>query len=146
MKTMSCPWLRLVSLCCVLLILALFGLNRIRIRNPWVQEYLPGTGNIKGHVDAADYLERGEAFAIGADENGYAVFKHPYRALDALSRKYRKTLWKIRLQNLLPRLDYGNFRLYWRHTDHPAWATTEAEREDTVFLLRFFDIYENSFK
>ena len=146
MKTKSRPWLRLVLLCCVLLVLTVFGLNRIRIRNPWVQEYLPGTGNIQGHVDAADYRERSEAFAIGADKNGYAVFKHPYRALNALSRQYRGILWKIRLQNLLPRLDYGNFRLYQHGTNHPAWATSEAEQADTSFLLRFFDIYENSFK
>lgn len=132
-------------LLCVLLLL-LCAANPIVVKHPWVQEYLPGQGNIKGHVNTAKYLAVSEDFAIGANAAGYAVFKDPYRALRTLSVEYADTLGKLRTQNLLPRLSYGNYRRYQRVSWNPAWAATEEERRDAAFILGFFDIYENSFE
>ena len=52
--------------------------NKIII-NPSVQEYAAGQGNIKGNVPVEEYISISEDFAIGADKNGYAVFKDPVK-------------------------------------------------------------------
>ena len=36
---------------------------------------MAGQGNIKGNVPVEEYISISEDFAIGADKNGYAVFK-----------------------------------------------------------------------
>ena len=58
------------------------------IINPSVQEYMAGQGNIKGNVPVEEYISISEDFSIGADENGYAVFKDPEKALDKLMELY----------------------------------------------------------
>jgi beta-lactamase regulating signal transducer with metallopeptidase domain len=140
-------WVTLAALLLVIAVTAVCAANPIMIRNPWVQEYVPGQGNIRGNVDTAKYLAVSEDLAIGADKEGRAVFKDPYKALRALAREYGSTLGKLRLQNLLPPLGYGNYRRYLAASiGTNPWAATEEERRDLAFLRGFFDIYENSFE
>ena len=75
------------------------------------------------------------------------MFKDPYKALRTLSREYGSTLRKLRLQNLLPPLGYGNYKRYYEASVRSnPWAVTEEEKQDVVFIRGFFDIYENSFE
>ena len=52
-----------------------------KVAHPYVKEYVAsyktGSANVKT-------FEHGEEFAIGADENGKAVFKDPQKAFEAL--------------------------------------------------------------
>ena len=140
-------WITPAALLLVIVVTVICSANPITIRNPWVQEYVPGQGNIRGAVDKAKYLAFSEDFAIGADAEGYAVFKDPYKALRALSREYGSTLGKLRLQNLLPPLGYGNYKRYYEASARSnPWAVTEEEKGDLTFIRGFFDIYENSFE
>ena len=50
------------------------------------QEYVAGTGNIKGDVDVKYYESHGEEFAIGANRQGYAVFKDPRAAMNCICK------------------------------------------------------------
>ena len=133
----------------VLLIAAVFllpGFSFVyRVKNPCVQEYLPGVGNIKGNVNTERFLTVSEDFAIGADHDGNAVFKDPAKALRALREHFGKTLLEIRLQNLLPGLSPITCKRYKQAAFEPAWASTNSEKPDAAFVLGFLDIYENSF-
>ena len=138
----------LVSGIALLLIAALLlpGFSFVcRVKNPWVQEYLPGVGNIRGQVDTERFLAVSEDFAIGAGRDGKAVFKDPAKALRALRKHYGKTLREIRLQNLLPGLSPATCRRYKQAAFAPAWASTDSEKQDAAFVLGFLDIYENSY-
>ena len=44
-------------------------------------EYVAGSNNVKGDVDVKYFSDKGEAFDIGANKNGYAVFKDPQAAM-----------------------------------------------------------------
>ena len=57
-----------------------------KVTNPCVQDYVAGQGNIRGNVNVEDYYERDARFAIGAGEDGYAVFKDPGEAFAAQVR------------------------------------------------------------
>ncbi len=140
-------WVTLAALLLVIAVTVICAANPITIRNPWVQEYIPGQGNIRGAVDTAKYLAVSQDFAIGASADGYAVFKDPYKALRALSREFGSTLRKLRAQNLLPPLGYGNYRRYLTASARAnPWAVTEEEIRELAFIRGFFDIYENSFR
>jgi hypothetical protein len=140
-------WVTLAALLLVIAVTVICAANPITIRNPWVQEYIPGQGNIRGAVDTAKYLAVSQDFAIGASADGYAVFKDPYKALRALSREFGSTLRKLRVQNLLPPLGYGNYRRYLTASARAnPWAVTEEEIRELAFIRGFFDIYENSFR
>ena len=43
-----------------------------KVAHPYTQEYVAGRGH--GNVKVQEFLDHGEEFAIGADENGKAVF------------------------------------------------------------------------
>jgi beta-lactamase regulating signal transducer with metallopeptidase domain len=140
-------WITQAALLLVIAVTVICCANPIVVKHPWVQEYVLGQGNIRGAVDTAKYLAVSEDLAIGADAEGRAVFKDPYKALRALSREYGTTLGKLRLQNLLPPLGYGNYRRYYEASARSnPWAVTEEEKGDIAFLRGFFDIYENSFE
>ncbi len=116
-----------------------------RIRNPYTQEYKPGQGNIKGNVDVEKYMSIDSRFEIGAAADGYAVFKDPDNAYDALVEKYAEGIWLIQKEfNLLPltRTNYDSYGVY-------GWQTTtgtEEQQEQAAFVSSFIDIYENSFE
>lgn len=69
----------------------------------YTQEYIVGTGNIRGEVNVAKFLEYHEDFEIGANQYGYAVFKNPEKAFKTLKREYSKGIKCIQREfNLLP--------------------------------------------
>ena len=65
-----------------------------KVAHPYVQEYVAGREH--GNVKVQDFLDHGEEFAIGADENGKAVFKDPQKAFEALVRDYSDGINLIR--------------------------------------------------
>lgn len=107
------------------------------VKNPWVQEYT-------GTVDKAKYENISPDFAIGADENGQAVFKDPEKAFVAFTDLYADTLEQIQqAYDLLPitAQDYEDYKTFgWQFT-----GGTPAEQERASFASKFLDIYENSF-
>ena len=82
----------------VLILAAVFVFNgKInKVTNPCVQDYVAGQGNIRGNVNVEDYYERDARFAIGAGEDGYAVFKDPGEAFAALREHYPEGISLIR--------------------------------------------------
>ena len=107
------------------------------VKYPWVQEYT-------GTVDTAQFESISPEFAIGAAENGQAVFKDPEKAFAAFTDLYADTLEQLRQAFDLPQLtaqEYEPYKTYgWQLT-----GGTETEQERATFVSKFLDIYENSF-
>ena len=114
------------------------------IRNPWVRDYIPGGDGILGSVDPEQYESISEAFAIGADRYGRAVFKDPHKAFDTLKVLYTEGIALIQEQNDLAPITPKNYSAYkkfgWQITSGPEEAQQQAK-----FVSKFLDIYENSF-
>ena len=108
------------------------------------QEYAAGTGNIKGGVDTAYFAGLSEDFEIGANKDGYAVFKDPAAAYAAFLKNYGAGLALIQRECGLEPLSHENYGMYkaygWQVT-----TGTEEERRQAAFVSSFMDIYENSF-
>lgn len=114
------------------------------VKHPYVQEYTPGEGNIQGNVDVDYFLERDERFAIGADEDGMAVFKNPDEAFDALVENYSAGIALIQEEYDLEELTREDYTAY----SNLGWQVTTGtpeEKEQAAFVSGFFDIYENSY-
>ncbi len=115
-----------------------------KIRNPWVQEYIPGQEGILGTVDKAQFESVHPDFAIGADQYGRAVFKDPEKAFDTFTELYAQAISLIQQEQGLRPISEDNYKLYqkfgWQLT-----SGTDALREQAAFVTRFLDIYENSF-
>ena len=107
------------------------------VKHPWVREYT-------GTVDTAQFESISPEFAIGAAENGQAVFKNPEKAFAAFTALYADTLEQLRQAFDLPQLtaqEYEPYKIYgWQLT-----GGTETEQEQAAFVSKFLDIYENSF-
>ena len=103
------------------------------------------SGEHQGNVNVEDYYERDARFAIGAGEDGYAVFKDPGEAFAALREHYPEGISLIRKEFhllWLSKLNYPSYQTYgWQAT-----TGSEEARQQAQFVSRFFDIYENSFK
>lgn len=111
----------------------------------YTQEYIAGTGNIKGDVKIEKFLAENEAFAIGANSYGYAVFKDPARAFQVLQSNYQRGIQLIEKEFQLESLSYKNFDLYMQY----GWQVTtgsKLEKEQAAFVTSFMDIYKNSFR
>lgn len=114
------------------------------VRNPWVQEYVPGTGNILGSVHKEKFESVSEDFAIGADQYGRAVFKDPQKAFKTLTKLYAGGIALIREEHDLPPFSRRTYDSYKRL----GWQTSsgsEEEQAQALFVTEFLDIYENSF-
>ena len=114
------------------------------IRNPWVQEYVPGAEGILGSVDKEKYESISEDFAIGADQYGRAVFKDPEAAFDTFTRLYAKGIAAIQAEHHLLPISGSNYDLYQKF----GWQTSTGSAEtleQAAFVSSFLDIYENSF-
>lgn len=108
----------------------------------YTQEYIPGTGNIKGDVDTEKWEALGEEFAIGANKDGYAVFKNPRKAMDAICRDYKDGIRAMQKEGapLGFRCSYDAYIDY----DLAVSGDAETKRQANV-VASFVDIYENSF-
>lgn len=114
------------------------------IQHPYVQEYIAGQGNIKGNVPVEEYISISEDFAIGADKDGYAVFKNPEKALATLLELYSDGINLIQTEFDLEPLSEENYNWY---KVYGLQITTGAEKEkqEAAFVGKFLDIYENSY-
>ena len=110
------------------------------VRNPWVQEYVPGAEGIRGEVDTDKYESVSEDFAIGADKYGRAVFKDPHKAFETLRLLYADGIAQIQEEFHLPPLIPATAGLYKTY----GWQTS-ANSTEASFVSGFLDIYENSF-
>ena len=84
-------------------------------------------------------------FEIGASSEGYAVFKDPDAAFDALLEKYSDGLKLIQKENNLPYISKNNYDQY-KICGMDITTGSKKEREQVNFIEEFLDIYENSFK
>ncbi|WP_311537664.1 hypothetical protein [uncultured Anaerococcus sp.] len=116
-----------------------------KVKNPATQEYIVGTGNIKGNVDVDKYLKIDQRFEIGADKNGMAVFKDPHKAYQALTEKYTDGINLIQKEFDLEDLSETTYQAYKIYGGQVETGTPE-EKDQANFVSRFFDIYENSFE
>ena len=81
-----------------------------KVAHPYVKEYVASYKT--GSVNVKDFLDHGEEFAIGADENGKAVFKDPQKAFEALERDYSDGINLIRDEYKLGPITPRNFYDY----------------------------------
>ena len=116
-----------------------------KVKNPATQEYIVGTGNIKGNVDVEKYLKIDQRFQIGADKNGMAVFKNPHKAYQALIEKYSDGIRLIQKEFDLEDLSESSYQAY-KIYGGQVETGTEDEKSQARFVSGFFDIYENSFE
>ena len=145
---------KIISLCLALIcMLGLAACNKTEgnlptIQYPSVQEYMVGQGNIKGNVPVEEYTSISEDFAIGADKDGYAVFKDPEKALSTLIELYSDGINLIQTEFDLEALSHDTYDAYkeygWQITAFGTQGTAE-QREQVVFVEKFIDIYENSY-
>lgn len=128
---------------CFAFVLLITGCSSIK--HPYVQEYVVGQGNINGNVDIEDFYERDKRFEIGATKDGYAVFKNPDEAWNALIENYADGLNLIQNENNLEPISKDNYKMY-LVLGAQNESGAEEEREQAHFVSRFLDIYENSFE
>jgi len=110
------------------------------------QPYLPGTGNMQGEVNVPYFTDRSDAFAIAANQYGYAVFQDPSAAMAELKASYGKGIHLIQRHIFPPvpltRYTYPLYENIGRQlTDGYGEALEQAQ-----FVDGFLDIYENSFE
>ena len=129
---------------CLLFIFILTACGQPKITNPYEQEYVAGQGNIKGNVNTEDFYARDTHFAIGATKDGYAVFKSPKDAYNALLENYSAGLKLIQSEYDLSKVSPNNYQWYKTYGWQVTTGTEEAQ-EQAHFVSSFFDIYENSF-
>ncbi len=136
----------LVIICLAIIIpISIYVASVYKIRSPYVQEYVAGTGNIKGDVCVECFEEKSSDLAIGADKNGYAVFKNPRKAFSYVKKNYKKGIKLIKKEFNLGSFNQFNYNSY----KNLGWQTTTGtlyEKDEANFITIFLDIYENSFE
>lgn len=113
-----------------------------KVAHPYVKEYVASYKT--GSVNVKDFLDHGDEFAIGADENGKAVFKDPQKAFEALVRDYSDGINLIRDEYKLGPITPRNFYDYMTY----GWQVntgTEESKNQAAFVTQVLDIYENSY-
>ena len=144
MKTLKKHWKWAALAAVIVLLIAIFTTWR-PVKNPATQEYIVGSGNCQGQVDTARFLAVDDAFAIGADEDGMAVFKNPAKALRALRTHYGEGIWAIQKEvHMIPLTPYTYYP-YTMGGWEPTGVTPEVKQQ-AHFVAGFVDIYENSFQ
>lgn len=113
-----------------------------KVAHPYTQEYVAGREH--GNVKVQDFLDHGEEFAIGADENGKAVFKDPQKAFEALVRDYSDGINLIRDEYKLGPITSRNFYDYMTY-GYQVNTGTDESKEQAAFVSHVLDIYENSY-
>lgn len=110
----------------------------------WVKEYVVGADGIVGSVDVSD-LGDNSAYDIGANKDGYAVFKNPGKAFKQMKEDYDQGLEAIQAEYNLSSISNINWKEYGTY----GWQLTETTDEEAIRqaiqITKFLDIYENSF-
>lgn len=139
---------KVIIIICVITVFAAVGFGYVWIQGQpdanmvYAQEYESGTGNIKGDVDIKTWESRGEAFAIGANADGYAVFKNPQKAMKSICQEYKEGIKAMRKAGA-PRWFQLNYDGYMGFAEAIPSGTEARQQADVV--EGFVDIYENSF-
>ena len=114
-----------------------------KVAHPYVQEYVAGREH--GNVKVQDFFDHGEEFAIGADENGKAVFKDPQKAFEALVRDYSDGINLIRdeykLGPITPRNFYDYMTSSWQVTTCPSLIHHPASFVPSVFAFLEYSFF-----
>jgi len=110
----------------------------------WVREYIIGQTGIKGTVDITR-IGNDSAYEIGANKQGYAVFKNPNKAFAKMKIDLSQGIAAIQKEYSLLPLSRWNYDIYgvygWQLT-----KTTDAEVIAQAWkVTSFMDIYDNSF-
>ncbi|MBR4206820.1 MAG: hypothetical protein IKQ92_15200 [Clostridia bacterium] len=140
-------WIILLGVLVLAALAVFFLTDPIQIKNPWTQEYVPGTGNIRGNVNTEYFSSLGRDYEIGADKYGVAVFKNPGKALSALKSEHAQGIRLIREANDLP--PFSRVQRVLRSYRKLGFQTTggsDAENEEIRAVARVIDIYLNSFE
>jgi len=110
----------------------------------WVNEYVIGSDNVKGAVDIYQFGDN-EAYKIGANKYGFAVFKNPNQAFEQMKKDYEEGIEAIKEEYKLNTLSKINFMDYANY----GWQLPNKYSEEEINQARkvsaFLDIYENSF-
>ena len=135
---------KIILICLIVVIIALsiiiFTTYPV-IKNTYVQEYVPGTDNIKGDVDILDFTNRSQDFEIGADKSGYAVFKDPRKAFSTCKSLYGHAIGLIQREfHLLP-LTHHTHQSYLNYGSQITIGS-EMDQRDASFISKFLDIYK----
>lgn len=137
----------------VIIVIIAIGLiyTGVRVKNaatPYCQEYIPGGEGVMGTVNVSYFEEKSEHYAIGANSEGYAVFKTPYaafREMKTTNRAGKRAICKMMFKEahiLLPLTPltcelYGTYG--WQ-----VYEGSEKAKEQADFISAFADLYENS--
>lgn len=132
-----------LSGCFVLLLLILIWITSPNKALLYVQEYTPGKGNIKGNVDTEFWASLGQEFEIGANEDGYAVFKNPRKAIWKLYDEYGDGIGRIKKENFWLGPYFLNYKMYPMYGQNVPGD--DPYKEQVRIVCRFVDLYENSF-
>lgn len=129
----------------ILVFLVLNSLDNVYDKDKkWVKEYVVGDEGILGNVDISD-LGNNSAYDIGADKDGYAVFKNPDKAFKQMQKDYALGLEAIKREYNLFSISDVNWKEYGTY----GWQLTETTDTETIrqaiMITKFMDIYENSF-
>jgi len=110
----------------------------------YVKEYIIGQTGIKGAVDITN-IGNNSAYEIGANKEGYAVFKNPNKAFTQMKIDFPKGIAAIQKEYKLGTLSRWNYDRYGVY----GWQLTETNDTEAVAqafkVTKFMDIYENSF-
>lgn len=136
---------QIVAVILVIICTLIFSGNDTIIEKPYTQEYVVGDSNIKGNINTKTYTDISDDFEIGANEDGYPVFKDPHQALDTLKVLYEDILNKIKDENNLKELSYDNCDKYIKYSGGFTFSSFE-DTENAIFVNQFLEIYTNSFE
>ena len=123
--------------------LAAFLARKVYTRNYYTQEYTAGTKGIKGNVNVSKFTDVSEDFAIGANSNGYAVFKNPSKAFKTFEKMYADDIQSLKDEFGLKDFNKKTYHDYMTY----GWQSnvgTDEEKQNKKFISSFLDIYENS--
>ncbi len=127
----------------VILCVAAFFTYKFFTRNYYCQEYVAGAKGIKGNVDIEKFTQISEDFAIGANVDGFAVFKNPSKAFRTFKEMYADEINSVREEFGLGELTKSDYLEYLAYSRQSRIGTDE-ERSRKSFISSFLDIYNNS--
>lgn len=120
-----------------------FFARKVYTRNYYTQEYTAGTNGIKGNVNVSKFTDISGDFAIGANSNGYAVFKNPSKAFKTFEKMYADDIQSLKDEFGLKDFNKKTYHDYMTY----GWQSnvgTDEEKQNKKFISSFLDIYENS--
>lgn len=123
--------------------LVAFFARKVYTRNYYTQEYTAGTNGIKGNVNVSKFTDISEDFAIGANSNGYAVFKNPSKAFKTFEKMFADDIQSLKDEFGLKDFNKKTYHDYMTY----GWQSnvgTDEEKQNKKFISSFLDIYENS--